>query len=248
MGSTGDKQEIGNSSYPLEGSTDDGSTWSTRSWGAHWTNKDQTSSTGNGGPYGTDSDSNGMTFWDTRNSFKLSETKIKIPRPRRLVYLCAIGALVVAGFFIARAAFAPAGAVTASAVSTTIVVNTANGATFAPPPANASRALTVEQAYADYAQVPGGPASIPAGYTTQLGLVTEPSGPADAPGAANEQTVNGVAYVVLNELAYSYSATVSCPPSTNPFVTNSPGASCIDWIFVDANTGQLIFETWQPVG
>jgi hypothetical protein len=170
---------------------------------------------------------------------------MKILRPRRLVYLCAAVALLVAGFFIARAAFVPARAVIASAVSTTIVVDTANGATLGPPPANVSPALTAEQAWADCGNACG--TTIPPGYTAQLGLLTEPAGPASAPGTANEQKVNGVAYVVLNELAYGYSATVSCPPSTNPFVTNSPGASCTDWVFVDANTGQFIFETWQPV-
>ncbi len=170
--------------------------------------------------------------------------------PRSLVYIFAITALLAAGFFIVRAVIAPARAVVVSGVTSTTVVNTGNGATFAPAPSNASPALTAAQAWAKYALVAGGPTtstSIPSGYTVQLGLLSEPSGPADAPGAGNQQTSNGVAYLALNELAYSYSAHTGCPQSTDPYVTTSPGASCIDWIFVDANTGQQIFETWQPV-
>lgn len=66
MGSSGDKQNLGTSNYPLEGTTD-GATWFTRSWGGpHWNNSDD--SCGVDGYYGTDSGTDGMRFWDSRNS------------------------------------------------------------------------------------------------------------------------------------------------------------------------------------
>jgi hypothetical protein len=63
MGSSSDRQNFGTSSYPVQGM--DSSSWTTRSWGAHWDNghtncKDT--------PYGTDQGTDGMRFWDTRNS------------------------------------------------------------------------------------------------------------------------------------------------------------------------------------
>lgn len=65
MGSTGDKQNVGTSNYPLEGSTDDGSNWSTRSWNFGWDHNDSSCATN----YGHNNGSAGnITFWDTRNS------------------------------------------------------------------------------------------------------------------------------------------------------------------------------------
>ena len=56
------------SNNPLEGSTDDGSSCSTRSWGGpHW-NGNSNCSTANGGPYGTGSDTSSNSYWDTRNN------------------------------------------------------------------------------------------------------------------------------------------------------------------------------------
>jgi hypothetical protein len=64
MGSTGDHQNLGTSSYPVQGSTDDGSNWSTRTWNFFWDNGDSSCSS----PYETSTSSNGMSYWDTRNS------------------------------------------------------------------------------------------------------------------------------------------------------------------------------------
>jgi len=108
--------------------------------------------------------------------------------------------------------------------------------------------LTAAQAWAQYAQVNGGNAAIPSGLSVQLGLVSVPVGPAnpDDPDQAGLATSNGMAYRALNELAYGYSSpTGSCPMSRNPNVAGPVGKSCIDWTFVNANTGRLIEETWQ---
>jgi hypothetical protein len=68
----------------------------------------------------------------------------------------------------------------------------------------------------------------------------------DDPDQADLTTSNGIAYSALNELAYGYSSpNGTCPMSRNPNNPGPVGKSCIDWTFVDANTGQLIEETWQ---
>jgi hypothetical protein len=178
---------------------------------------------------------------------------VKLRRRRRIYYLGAVIVLLTTGFFIVRHAVVSAHAVTASPVADTIVVNAASGATFAPAPTGASPALTAEQAWADYVKVAGGSANIPSGVNIQLGLVTWPSGSADAPGASGETIVNGVAYVALNELAYGYSEPSPCRPTFleapgQPSAASSSSGSCVDWLFVDANSGQQIMETWQNVG
>jgi len=94
----------------------------------------------------------------------------------------------------------------------------------------------------------GDSATIPSDLTVQLGLVSVPVGPAnpDDPDQASLATSHGIAYSALNELAYGYSSpTGSCPMSRNPLRPGPVGKSCIDWIFVDANTGQLIEATAQ---
>ena len=179
---------------------------------------------------------------------------MKLRRRRRIYYLAAAIVLLVIGFFIVRPAVVSARAVTVSPVTNTVVVNVASGSTFAPAPTGASPALTAEQAWADYVNVAGGSTSIPSAANIQLGLVTWPSGPADAPSADSETISNGVAYLALNELAYGYSEPSPCPPQNNiaapgeSSAASSSSGSCIDWLFVDANTGQQIMETWQNVG
>lgn len=167
---------------------------------------------------------------------------------RRALICSGVFVLMVAAFFVTKALMTPAHAIAVTQPSSTILINPSSDATFAPPPADVSATLTAEQAWAEYAQVNGGSTTIPSGAAVQLGLLTMPSGPADAPGAGNQPTSNGLAYLALNELAYGYSEPTPCPQSINPFVTTSPGASCVDWVFVDANTGKQIMETWQNVG
>jgi len=75
-----------------------------------------------------------------------------------------------------------------------------------------------------------------------------PVGPANPndPDQAGLAVSNGIAYRVLNVLAYGYSSpTGSCPMSRNPLRPGPIGKSCIDWTFVNADTGQLIEETSQ---
>ena len=90
--------------------------------------------------------------------------------------------------------------------------------------------------------------TIPSGVTVQLGLVSVPVGPATAPGAAGLPISNGTAYVALDDLAYGYGSPSACPPSTNPYVTQSPASSCLHWTFIDASIGRQIVETWPPAG
>jgi len=180
---------------------------------------------------------------------------VKVRRPRRIYYLAAVIVLLATGFFIVRRAVVSAHAVTVSPVAATIVVNAASGATFAPAPTGASPALTAMQAWADYVSVAGGSASIPPGASIQLGLVTWPSGPADAPGAGSETISNGVAYVALNEL---HMVTVSLVHAAQILFRHLERVCHLQHRVqaARASTGFLstqipakqIMETWQNVG
>jgi hypothetical protein len=75
-------------------------------------------------------------------------------------------------------------------------------------------------------------------------MLTVPVDPADVPGASKLTNKNGIAYTVLSRLAHGYSWQ-RCPASTNPFVQTLPANPCIEWNFVDANTGKQIIETYQ---
>jgi len=134
-------------------------------------------------------------------------------------------------------------AITASAVQTTITLND-YGATFAPPPANASPPLTVQQAWAQFIQsstVGSGGTAIPSGTTAQLGLFTFAVGPSSGCGTTNCNKLivqNGTAYSALNQLAYGYSYQSTCVSGND--IHPLPPSPCTQWWFIDANTGHMI--------
>jgi hypothetical protein len=169
---------------------------------------------------------------------------------RRALFLvpAALAALVFASF-AARAGLAASRTIGASSVSSTIVINSAVGITFAPAPQSAAPALTADQAWSSYAQANNATTAMPTSLTVQIGLLSVPVGTDD--GSADMSALpksNGMAYMVLNELVYGYSSPASpCPPSRNPRVTTAPGM-CLDWTFLDAKTGKFVIETWQVVG
>ena len=182
------------------------------------------------------------------------------PRPRTLVVAGAVVAALVVGSIAAKVSLTPAHPTktaarahggSASPAPGAIVIDPSIGDTFTPTPAGAvapAPALTAAQAWADFAQVNGGIATIPSGLSVQLGRVSVPVGPANPndPDQASLTVSNSVAYLALNELAYGYSApNGSCPMSRNPLNPGPVGKSCTDWTFVDANTGQLIEHTTQ---
>jgi hypothetical protein len=129
-----------------------------------------------------------------------------------------------------------------------IVIDPQIGETFARAPASATPTLTAQQAWARFAHVNHwGGTSVPAGVHVQLGLLTLPVGPADAPGTGNLPKSNGKAYTADNELTYGYSSPSGCP-TLNPRLEAPPGAHCISWVFLNANTGKQIDSTYQKVG
>lgn len=130
----------------------------------------------------------------------------------------------------------------ATDVSTTITIDPSINEIFAPPPADASPALTPDQAVAQYAKTSGGTQSlITSGDTVQLGLLTFPVGPYCGAECDGYVVENGIAYHALNELAYGYSSS-TC--SSGP---TSPAADCTSWVFLDAITGKFLGGTvpWQ---
>jgi hypothetical protein len=165
---------------------------------------------------------------------------------RTFILIGAIGlAVLMTGLFVARATLGRAGSVTASPVTAKMTINAELQQTFAPPTASAAAApaLTAEEAYAQFMQHAGAAnTTIPSGTTVQLGLFTDPVGPDCGPECSNLTVQNGTAYTALNQLAYGYSWH-ACPVSVGG--GSVPPNPCIEWLFLDANTGKQIIITWQ---
>ena len=160
----------------------------------------------------------------------------------------AIRSLAVKTTITPQASAVRAQAITASAVQTTVTLND-YGATFAPPPANASPPLTVQQAWAQFIQsstVGSGGTAIPSGTTVQLGLFTFAVGPSSGCGTTNCNKLivqNGTAYSALNQLAYGYSYRSTCVSGND--MHPLPPSPCTQWWFIDANTGHMIIGMEQ---
>jgi hypothetical protein len=110
--------------------------------------------------------------------------------------------------------------------------------------------LTARHVWAQFIQsstMGSGGTAIPSTVTAQLGLFTMPVGlSSECMGTecSNLTVQNGTAYKALNQLAYGYSWTSTCA-SSNPLSTVPP-APCTEWMFFDANTGDMIVWMWQP--
>jgi hypothetical protein len=167
-------------------------------------------------------------------------------RHRRLqiiIGFAVILGVLAASFRVTPFQQAPARSATHTVTPSMITINQNLGETFAPAPPSADPALTAQQAWQQYAEHLGSTVTaIPPDAAAHLGLYTEPAGPADAPGAAGLPVSNGTAYLALNQLAYGYSWH-SCPISAG--VASLPTNPCTEWLFLNANTGRQIVETWQ---
>lgn len=128
----------------------------------------------------------------------------------------------------------------AAAHKSSVVSLGANGSgqerTFMPAPAGAKPKLSAQQAWARYTKVDTTytTAAIPRNVSVHLGVLTIPIGPTGPNGTE--------AYLVHNKLVYGYSWH-SCPPSTSG--ATLPPNPCIEWNFLNANTGHQIVETFQ---
>jgi len=126
-----------------------------------------------------------------------------------------------------------------SALNAVITIDPHVGEIFAPAPANEHPALTARQAWGRYTVADNGygrNAPIPANVTVDIGLLTLPIGPSGPNGSE--------IYTVHNQLVYGYSWH-QCPASRNPKVKKLPPNPCIEWLFLNANTGYQIDETFQ---
>lgn len=148
-----------------------------------------------------------------------------------------VGALVLAGCGSAKL-LGQARAPTTSHVTSTIVIDPHVGEKFGPPIATASPALSARQAWDKFMGAITGKrdSRIPADVSVRLGLLTLPVGPTGPEGAEE--------YTARNRLVYGFSWH-SCPESMNPRHPKLPANPCIEWNFLDANTGHQIDMTWQ---
>lgn len=126
-----------------------------------------------------------------------------------------------------------------SALAATITIDPHAGEIFAPAPAGAKAALTARQAWGRYTRADNGYkhySPIPSNVTVHIGLLTLLIGPTGSNGQ--------LAYAAHNQLVYGYSWH-QCPASRNPEVKKLPPNPCIEWLFLNANTGHQIDETFQ---
>jgi hypothetical protein len=133
--------------------------------------------------------------------------------------------VLVAAFLAWRGQVSVHASPVAGPVETTITIDASVGEVFAPPPTPAQPALTAGEAWLHYAKLNGSlVSSMPSMIDAQLGLLSLPP-------------------TAENELAYGYSWD-SCPVST---VDGSAlvGTPCIEWLFLDADSGRQIDDTWQ---
>jgi hypothetical protein len=116
----------------------------------------------------------------------------------------------------------------------TVTINPGDGITFAPAP-SANPGISAEEAWAQYATLNGSDrTTIPDIMTVQLGLLTIPlEGASPYPG---EQ------YEAQDQLTWGFSWH-SCPVTSGD-VSPSPNP-CIEWLFLDGTTGEMIIDTWQ---
>lgn len=150
--------------------------------------------------------------------------------------LMLIAGILICGCGTAKRAQSLSGPV--STVASTVTIDPTVEEVFAPAPADASPAMTAQEAWAAYTKVDTSytTATIPSGVTVQMGLLTLPLGPSGPNGTE--------AYTANNELVYGFSWH-NCPVSRNPKEPTLPANPCIEWNFLDANTGKQIDETWQ---
>ena len=146
-----------------------------------------------------------------------------------LIMTGALGlAVLAAGVLAVWMSVSHARAIEAIAVTRSIRINGTENV-FAPPPPGAMPAMTAGQAWA--ASSVGQPdKEIGPGITVHLGLLTSPIGPYCGVECNGWIVENGIAYRALHQLAYAY--------SWQAFPHRHLNAR--NWIFVDANTGQMI--------
>jgi hypothetical protein len=153
-----------------------------------------------------------------------------------LAVACLAGCLLAAGCTGSPATGSPA-AKAVEPVTHVIVISPDIGEIIAPAPAGAKPRLTAAQALARSTGRKGRRViAIPANVTPHLGLLTLPIGPS-GPGGTE-------AYTVRNQLVYGFSWH-NCPASRNPRVRRLPPNPCVEWNFINANTGHQIDDTWQ---
>lgn len=123
-------------------------------------------------------------------------------------------------------------------VPSTVTIDSSVGEIFAPPPADASPAMTAQQAWTAYTKVDTSYSSsdIPSNVTVSLGLLTLPLGPSGPNGTE--------AYKAKDVLTYGFSWH-NCPVSRNPNASIPASNPCVEWNFLNADTGAQIDNTWQ---
>ncbi|HET7385867.1 MAG TPA: hypothetical protein VFJ19_04295 [Nocardioidaceae bacterium] len=115
-----------------------------------------------------------------------------------------------------------------------VVIDSSIPETFTRANSNATAPMSADAVFTEYAKANGSALQRPpSNVNVQLGYLTLAVGAGD-PGA----------YTAKDELVWSFSSS-SCPPNLG-MVTPAPSSNpCVEWLFLDATTGQEIDDTWQ---
>lgn len=113
-----------------------------------------------------------------------------------------------------------------------VVIDPSIPETFAPS-SHDTAALSSDAAFQVYARLNDSNAgSPPKGVNVQLGRLTLPVGSGEPD-----------AYIANDQVVWAFSWP-SCPPTTLPKATATSGP-CVEWLFLDANSGAEVDQTWQ---
>lgn len=133
---------------------------------------------------------------------------------------------------VAVAHMSPDSAVETTTGAAQVIIDSNIGEVFVPVEDPSLSAMTANEAFAAQAKrIHSEQLTPPEGDTIRLGRLTMPIGP-------------GEGYTARDRLVWAFS-THQCPASRALNPSTAPKGRCIEWMFLDADTGALIDDTFQ---
>lgn len=150
-------------------------------------------------------------------------------------------AVVCLGFAVSATFGHPSASLTMKPANDEYIIDPTVGETFTAATSSERSNTGVISPAEAYRRYSGRPVNIPSSTTVQLGYLTLPLGAGDPDG-----------YTAKDQLVYAYTST-SCGPQIMP--PPAPGndapasqtsvSSCVEWLFLDASTGDMVDLTWS---
>lgn len=143
----------------------------------------------------------------------------------------ALGSRIAASTVASGRTF-PGSAVASTSGAAQVIIDSNLGEVFVPVENPSLALMTADEAFAAQAQrLNSDRLTPPEGDTIQLGRLTMPIGP-------------GQGYTARDQLVWAF-RTHQCPASRALNPSAAPNGPCIEWMFLNADTGALIDDTYQ---